>query len=172
MGHQAQGLGAVGLLRGLEVEVQAHQFLELEEHLARLVLAQFQGRIDVQLRLEVLLADHARVDGPGELAAAPGQGVHLGGVDLLQGLDQLVVVGAVPGPLDVGDLLPQVEQLGGRRTQGDNQQEDGQRPEQGAWERHRPGQSCGGGPAKSSEAGPRRHPRLGWAREASCRRST
>lgn len=119
--HQAQRLGAVGLLGGAEVEVQAHQLLELEQHFAGLVLADFQGAVDVQLRAEVFLADHAQVERPGEFAAASRQGVLLGFLDLLQGVDQHLVVVAVPGLLDVRDALAEVVEVGGRERAAENQ---------------------------------------------------
>ena len=96
---------------GAKIKVQAHQLLELQQHLPRFVLAQFQRRVDIQLRLEVLLADQAQVDRTGELAAAPRQGIGLGLIDFLQGRNHLSVIGAVPRTLHVGNFFAKVEQL-------------------------------------------------------------
>ena len=93
--HQAQRLGTVRSCWRREIEVQAHQLLELEQYFAGLVLADFRGAVDVPLRAEVFLADHAQVERPvNRRCVAAGR--FLGFLDLLQGVDQHLVVVAVP----------------------------------------------------------------------------
>ena len=50
-----------------------------------------------------------------------GRAFFLGFLDLLQGVDQHLVVVAVPGLLDVRDALAEVVEVGGRERAAENQ---------------------------------------------------